>query len=195
MAAMSRVLDPIHLASLPSLRWKNGAGRTKEIASFPANASLDDFIWRLSVAEIEQPSAYSLFPQIDRTQVIISGASLRLHNPTGLKKRLIAYQPFSFAGEQQWFAEPEGACQMLNVMTSRLHAQSELALISGDVQCMGDGSHLVLAVLQGEYRCEEHAQAFVLGDFVRLELQIGETLAFTASPDAMMLAIKFFLLS
>jgi environmental stress-induced protein Ves len=185
----------IHVSNVPSVAWKNGGGSTKEITTFPPNARLDDFIWRVSVAEIKQPSAYSLFPQVDRTQVLIAGLSLTLRNQTGLTKRLLAFQPFSFKGEHDWLAEPEGVCQMLNVMTSRADAKSELTLVRGDFQCVGDGGHNMLVVVQGEFVANDGSQRFVGGDFVQPVLSLGETLALSGSADALMIAIKFSLLN
>jgi uncharacterized protein len=185
----------IHVSDVPSVAWKNGGGSTKEIAAFPPNAGLNDFIWRVSVAEINQPSAYSLFPQVDRTQVLIAGLSLTLQNQTGLTKRLLAFQPFSFAGEQDWLAEPKGVCQMLNVMTSRADAKSALALVRGNFQCVGDHGHHMLVVLKGEFIAKDGSQRFVCGDFVQPVLSLGEIFALSGSADALMIAIKFSLLN
>lgn len=185
----------INVSKVPSTLWKNGGGSTKEIAAFPPNAGLSDFIWRVSVAEISQPSAYSVFSGIDRTQVLIAGKSLSLRSQAGLSKQLLAFQPFSFVGEQDWFAEPDGVCQMLNVMTSRAYAVSELEVVRGNFKCVADDGHYVLAVVQGEYLSEEGSQRFVLGDFVQPPLALGEVLALSASPDAVLVVIKFSLLN
>lgn len=182
----------LNICDVPSVRWKNGGGSTKEIATFPSHAGLNDFVWRVSVAEISQPSAYSIFPGIDRTQVLISGAGLRLRNQTGLNEHLLAFEPFSFAGELDLFSEPEGVCQMLNVMTSRDNAASALEVVHGDFKCVGDAhKHHLLAVVQGEYIAEDHSQRFVLGDFVQPQLAHGEMWALSASPDAVMAVIQF----
>lgn len=185
----------INIDDVPSVPWKNGGGSTKEIAAFPPNAGFDHFIWRVSVAEIKQPSAYSLFPETDRTQVLIAGAGLSLRSQLGLHKQLLAFQPFSFVGEQDWFAEPDGVCQMLNVMTSRADAISELELVRGNFKCVGASVHYVLAVVQGEYLSEDGSQCFVLGDVVQPQLADGEAFALSASPGAVMVAIKFSLLN
>ncbi len=185
----------INVRNLPSAPWRNGGGSTKEIAAFPLNAGLDDFLWRLSVAEIKQPSAYSLFPEIDRTQILIAGDRLTLRNQNGQSKRLLAYEPFSFAGEQAWFAEPEDDCQMLNVMTSRTKVLSELEIIRGNLNCVGDGRHPVMMVVKGEYVSEDDSQRLVCGDVVQPALALGEKFVLSASPDALMIAIKFSLLS
>ena len=185
----------INVSNVPSTPWKNGGGSTKEIAAFPPSAGLNDFIWRVSVAEISQSSAYSVFSGIDRTQVLIAGKSLSLRSQAGLNRQLLAFQPFSFEGEQDWFAEPDGVCQMLNVMTSRADALSELALVRGNFNCVADGGHYLLAIVQGEYLAEDGSQRFVLGDFVQPQLAIGERLALSASSDGVMVVIKFSLLN
>lgn len=185
----------INVSHLPSVPWKNGSGNTKEIAAFPENAGLDVFIWRVSVAEINRPSAYSLFPEIDRTQILIAGERLTLRNHNDQTKRLLAYESFSFAGEQAWFAEPEGDCQMLNVMTSRNEAISEVEFVCGSFEGVGDGRYDLLFVVQGEYICKDASQRLVCGDFLQPALSLGETFALSASPDALMIAIKFSLLS
>lgn len=58
--------------------WKNGGGETAEVALAPAGASLDDFDWRVSIARVEQDGPFSLFPGVERTMAILSGAGLRL---------------------------------------------------------------------------------------------------------------------
>lgn len=180
----------LNIRDVPSVRWKNGGGSTKEIAAFPPNAGLNDFVWRVSVAEIIQTSAYSIFPGVDRTQVLISGARLNLRNQTGLNKQLLVFEPFLFAGELDLLSEPEGVCQMLNVMTSRGKAESVLEVVHGDFYCVGDDKHKVLAVVQGEYIAEDHSQRFVLGDFVQAQLAHGEVLSLSASPDAVIVSIQ-----
>ena len=186
---------PINISEVPSVPWKNGGGSTKEIAAFPPNAGIDDFIWRVSVAEIKQSSAYSLFPGVDRTQVLIAGVSLSLQSQIGLYQELLAFQPFSFAGEQDWFAEPEGVCQMLNVMTSRADALSILELTHGAFECVGDGHQRVLMVLQGEYLSEDDSQVYKRGDFMKLDMALGEVFTLSASADAVIISIQFSLLS
>src|SRR5690606_15919864 len=41
--------------------------------------ALDDFEWRLSIADIEQPGAFSTFPGYDRYIVLLQGSQLGLH--------------------------------------------------------------------------------------------------------------------
>ncbi|MCL1635227.1 HutD family protein [Luteimonas sp. SX5] len=62
-------------------RWKNGAGWTREIARMPDEA--DGWQWRLSIAEIEQDSLFSIFPGVQRELVLLSGNGLRLRFDDG----------------------------------------------------------------------------------------------------------------
>lgn len=61
-------------------RWKNGAGWTREIGRTPDQ---DDWDWRLSIAEIEQDSLFSIFPGVQRELVLLSGNGLRLRFDDG----------------------------------------------------------------------------------------------------------------
>jgi len=72
---MVRLLTPNDYRSMP---WKNGAGRTTEIAVHPPGAALDAFAWRVSIADVERDGPFSRFPGIDRTIVLLGGSGMRL---------------------------------------------------------------------------------------------------------------------
>lgn len=57
---------------------KNGGGITTEIIVHPANASMADFDWRMSMADVAQDGPFSIFPGIDRTLCILEGAGMSL---------------------------------------------------------------------------------------------------------------------
>ena len=61
-----------------SMPWKNGGGITTEIIVHPANASMADFDWRISMADVAQDGPFSIFPGIDRTLCILEGAGMSL---------------------------------------------------------------------------------------------------------------------
>ena len=77
-ASMVRLLTPNDYRSMP---WKNGAGRTTEIAVHPPGAALDAFAWRVSIADVERDGPFSRFPGIDRTIVLLAGSGMRLAGP------------------------------------------------------------------------------------------------------------------
>ncbi|RCK45271.1 hypothetical protein TH25_18220 [Thalassospira profundimaris] len=103
--------------------WKNGGGETVEIAVFPANAGLDDFAWRISMATVASDGPFSSFPGIDRTLSILHGAGMTLvigdKVPVTLTRDT---EPYPFAADVATSALlVDGPITDLNVMTRRGH--------------------------------------------------------------------------
>ncbi len=90
----------IRLAECPPQPWKNGLGRTREIAVHPSTAGNEDFIWRVSIAEIDSAAPFSSFNGIDRQIVLLEGAGFTMHLDDGREHALTTpLVPFGFAGE------------------------------------------------------------------------------------------------
>jgi len=101
------------------MRWKNGAGWTSEIAL--ENADDGEFVWRISIADIDADSDFSIFPGIDRTLVVLSGGGMVLdiagRDPVELRP---LETPLVFAGEERIRARlSAGPTRDFNVMTRR----------------------------------------------------------------------------
>lgn len=86
------------------VRWRNGQGWTREIATGRMSVTADDgpeWDWRLSIAEIEHDGPFSAFPGCDRVLVLLHGQGMRLEFAGGVPVEL---QPphgrIEFAGEQ-----------------------------------------------------------------------------------------------
>lgn len=111
--------------------WKNGGGITREIAVSPPGAGLDDFDWRVSMAEVGDANAFSLFPGIDRCLVVIEGR-LRLTFEGETSVSLDAgSRPWAFPGDQACHGAPvEGAVLDLNVMVRRGGFRSQVERVS-----------------------------------------------------------------
>jgi hypothetical protein len=81
------------------VRWKNDGGWTTEIAREPAGAS-DDFLWRISIADIESDGPFSTFPGVVRDLLLLSGNGIELDideaSPLRLTER---FQRVRFGGE------------------------------------------------------------------------------------------------
>jgi hypothetical protein len=60
-------------ADRTAIPWKNGGGVTRDVLISPANANLDAFDWRISIAEIAHDGAFSQFPGIDRKLAVLDG--------------------------------------------------------------------------------------------------------------------------
>lgn len=99
---MSRPSTIIRLRDCPLQRWKNGLGSTREIAVQPSAAGLADFLWRVSIAEVDSAAPFSTFPGIDRQIVLLDGDGFTMHMDDGRQHALTTpFAPFAFAGEVQ----------------------------------------------------------------------------------------------
>jgi uncharacterized protein len=99
--------------------WKNRGGLTSEIAVQPPGATLEDFDWRISCAQVDSPGAFSRFPGIDRIIVMLEGElSLEVQGRTSVLSPQSA--PFAFPGDVATAGTPlTGTVRDLNVMTRR----------------------------------------------------------------------------
>lgn len=104
--------------------WKNGLGRTREIAVHPSSAGSQDFVWRVSVAEVDSAAPFSRFPGIDRHIVLLDGAGFTMRLDDGQVHALTTpLAPFAFAGELGVeITLAGGATQDFNLMLRRSEA-------------------------------------------------------------------------
>lgn len=143
----------IDVDAIAPTRWKNGAGRTREIAVAPPGAAMDDFDWRLSVAELERAAPFSAFAGVDRCIVVLDGVGMRLCDAQGEPvQQLMPLEPWSFAGERALRAElPHGPCRDFNVMTRRGRWRADLHVLRGGAVIEPADATLLLAV-RGRWR-------------------------------------------
>jgi len=135
---MSRIIRAADLQPQP---WKNGMGVTREIARFPADAGIDDFVWRVSVAEVENASPFSTFPGIDRQIVLLDGGGF-IMTLDGKQQHALTMPlvPFPFAGEAWVDVEMTGgATRDFNLMVRRADALGRVEVLSTP------GSHVLPA--------------------------------------------------
>ncbi len=116
------MLRIIRSADYPARPWKNGGGTTRDIVVSPPGASLDDFDWRLSLAQVDRDGPFSRFDNVDRTLVLLDGA-MALHERDA-RIDLVRNEPFAFAGERAIEAKVgTGSTLDFNVMTRRGRAR------------------------------------------------------------------------
>lgn len=130
----------IRATECPKTPWKNGGGSTKELMLWPADAGLDNFDWRISVADVEAEGPFSVFTGVQRHITLLKGDAMLLNNNiTGQSHLLTPLKPYEFSGEDDITAYlPHGATQDFNVMVRRssgLHAT---------VQCIAPNTQLHL---------------------------------------------------
>ncbi|MFI5544371.1 HutD family protein [Streptomyces sp. NPDC051815] len=130
--------------------WKNGGGVTREVAAGPEGAGMDDFRWRVSLAEVAADGPFSVFPGVDRTLTLVEGEGMDLR--VGEVRRLVdeRFAPQDFAGD-----DPTG-CRLLggpvvnlNVMHRRGVA-ADTAVVRGRLGlAAGPGETLLVVALDG----------------------------------------------
>lgn len=146
--------------------WKNGGGVTIEIAIHPANATVDNFDWRISTATVAQDGAFSVFPDIDRTLAVLEGNGIIL-SVDGVETTLTQVsEPYSFAADAQTSARLiDGTITDLNIMTRRGAYTHEVKRIVPDNQT----AHL---------NFEEQSFLFVASGTIKIQHLGGEEILF-----------------
>ena len=122
----------IRLADCPSQPWKNGLGRTREIAVQPSVDGGDGFLWRVSVAEVDSAAPFSSFPGIDRQIALLDGAGFTMTLDDGRVHELTTpFAPFAFAGEAKVdVVLAGGPTRDFNLMVRRAQARGEVQVWS-----------------------------------------------------------------
>lgn len=107
--------------ALKAVPWKNGLGITREIAVEPPGATMDDFLWRVSIADVDTASPFSRFPGIDRTIVLLEGDGFTMTLDGDRSHALTTpCEPFAFDGEAQVEVSlAGGATRDFNLMVRR----------------------------------------------------------------------------
>lgn len=109
----------IRYRDCPETPWKNGGGTTREIAAYPTGASMDDFLWRISMARVAAAGPFSRFDGIDRVLTILEGR-LELRRADKVITLDGTSQPFCFDGGAESAGQPLGDAVLdLNVMVRR----------------------------------------------------------------------------
>jgi uncharacterized protein len=116
-----KIGQPIQLASLLPIPWKNGGGITRNLAVEPENADFDHFLWRLSFAEVDAPGKFSPFPGVDRSLLLWRGNGMLLRSKDGAAFSLTqSAQAYAFRGEDEIEAALiDGPAIDFNVMVRR----------------------------------------------------------------------------
>ncbi|MFC7247704.1 HutD family protein [Catellatospora aurea] len=81
-----------------AVAWRNGGGITREIFVHPRG--VDDFQWRLSIADVVADGPFSAFPGYRRVITVLTGAGMRL-TVDGVGHDVGPLEPFEFDGGAQ----------------------------------------------------------------------------------------------
>ncbi|MFE2108218.1 HutD family protein [Kitasatospora sp. NPDC059463] len=119
----------LRAAERPATAWRNGGGVTREVAGFPEGAGLDDFGWRVSLADVATAGPFSAFPGVDRVITLVEGPGMAL-TVDGAEHVVDApFRPFAFPGDAATDCRLLGGPLVdFNVMTRRGRAAAGLVL-------------------------------------------------------------------
>jgi environmental stress-induced protein Ves len=110
----------IRFADQHPMPWKNGGGITYQVAVSPADAPLDGFAWRVSMAQVESDGPFSRFEGIDRSLAVMQGHGLRLRVDGSAVELGPQSPPLAFPGDIPVSATLiDGPILDLNAMTRR----------------------------------------------------------------------------
>lgn len=86
----------IRRSEFTSVPWKNQGGVTHEIAKQENDQNI---LWRLSIAEVTQNGAFSIFDGLQRSLTVIAGSGMDLLGASGnLVHEAPLLQPITFSG-------------------------------------------------------------------------------------------------
>lgn len=126
-------MNILRFDDLKAVPWKNGLGITREISVEPPGATMDDFLWRVSIADVDTASPFSTFPGIDRTIVLLEGDGFTM-TLDGEREHALTTpcMPFAFAGEARVDVTlAGGATRDFNLMVRRGKARGTVHVWHG----------------------------------------------------------------
>ncbi|MFM2477475.1 HutD family protein [Celerinatantimonas sp. MCCC 1A17872] len=121
--------------------WKNGQGYTYEIDKLTQPDNHDEFLWRLSIAEVNKSGPFSRFDNYLRNISILSGDSMTLNVDGNDSPELKAFEAFAFTGKADTYCTLHGsALRDFNVIYDPRYAVTVSWL---------EGEHLDMALDEG----------------------------------------------
>lgn len=188
---MARItLEFLPRAAQRVVPWKNGGGRTREVA-LGSRPDGPGFRWRVSVAEVASDGPFSVFPGIDRTLWLLRGKGMTLEIDGAGHRLDEPLASIAFPGEATVGARLiDGPTEDLNVMVERSSTRAETRIVRVESSCElsapASPCEVVLLVLEGELavcdgRCE--VLRIAAGDAM-LARGVGPTLSLQADRGA-----------
>lgn len=109
--------------------WKNGQGLTNQIA---LENDPEGMLWRLSIAEVSQSGAFSVYPHYERVIVLLDGAGFKLTFADNRKHTLWhKYQLFNFSGDEIIDCELLGTSSRdFNLMLRRNNLKAQFKILT-----------------------------------------------------------------
>jgi environmental stress-induced protein Ves len=157
--------------------WKNGAGTTREVAVSPAGATMDGFIWRLAIADLDRSGPFSSFPGVDRLLMLLPPGAVTLEID-GRARAMAPLDVVAFAGESAVSASlSSGPARDLNLMLrrGRVKATMEAQVLDAERPLAMDDSLIVLCAIDGSLAVVSGGTRVVLETLDSAVIEPGES--------------------
>jgi len=159
--------NTVALADVTPSAWKNGGGITRELLAWPHPT---DWVFRLSVAEVQTDGPFSRFDGVQRWFAVLSGAGVGLRVGAGVSLRMgagVGLRMGAMAPSEVHVLTPassplcfdgalpvdctliDGATHDFNLMVRTDQAQARMQQVAGRLQSEGTGPRTV-AVWAGD---------------------------------------------
>ena len=145
--------------ALPGTPWKNGGGVTRTVLASPPGAGFDNFDWRVSIADVSTSGAFSRFPGVDRTIVLLGGAGMVLRIGDAEELMLnVPFEPYAFSGDAHVDSRLlNGPARDFNLMARRGRAQATLQVWHSEFRVPCTDGAAILFCARGACRVEDVA--------------------------------------
>lgn len=169
--------------------WRNGGGKARDIAVYPAGASMAEPIgWRVALAEIEQDGPFSVYEtDIERIITLLDGAGFDLDFAEAPGLTISEpHMPARFRGDWQTSCRlKDGRCVVINILydDQAYSAQTHIIrpILHQPLIFSPPGCHTILFCLNGSFEIkadaeQRQAMPFRLApwDSLRIDLGAGE---------------------
>jgi hypothetical protein len=169
------VLSPADYRTMP---WKNGGGQTTEIATFPSGSDFASFVWRVSIAEVNQGGPFSTFAGVDRTLVLLAGGGMQLTGESAPIEFRTAFEPIEFSGDASLQCSLlAGPVRDFNLMVRRGKARGNIVVCRDRADAVATADAYVCHAVAGAAVC-------TVDGHPPIELALSHTLVVTADAGA-----------
>jgi environmental stress-induced protein Ves len=148
----------IELADVIPSRWRNGGGETRELLAWP---TADDWVWRMSVAEVAASGPFSRFEGVQRWFAVLQGAGVRLQVDESEHTLTSASAPFCFDGASATHCQLlAGATQDFNLMVRKQQATAQMRRVNADLRFLTSRSSVIAVYsIDGETRVRNEQES------------------------------------
>jgi uncharacterized protein len=117
-----------------AMPWRNGGGVTHEIAR---EGDGEDFVWRISIADVASSGPFSLFPRHERILCVIAGNGMRLASQHQTRAAVLLH-PVAFSGSEVIDGRLlDGPCRDFNLIFDPRKAPGTMEVLSGPMTVGG----------------------------------------------------------